>query len=234
MRRSRARSPLEHLVLETDSPYGAPQRYRGKRNEPAYVVEAAARVAELKGIAGRDGRGGDDAQRAAPASASAGRRRPREERTMKVASIYGPVQEDLRLVEDTLDRIKHVENFPALVEDARRTCSAAAASALRPAIALLAGQVRRLQHRPARAAGRVDRAAAHGDARARRRDRRIAIAPRPRDGERAVQQRRLGHARRLHVRPRRRADLAHRQHRRSCGCSRTRSWRSPAASCTRT
>lgn len=43
-------TPLEHLVLETDSPYGAPQRYRGKRNEPAYVAEAAARVAEIKGI----------------------------------------------------------------------------------------------------------------------------------------------------------------------------------------
>ncbi len=43
-------TPLEHLVLETDSPYGAPQRYRGKRNEPAYVAEAAARVAELKGV----------------------------------------------------------------------------------------------------------------------------------------------------------------------------------------
>lgn len=42
--------PLEHLVLETDSPYGAPQRYRGKRNEPAYVVEAAQKIAELKGI----------------------------------------------------------------------------------------------------------------------------------------------------------------------------------------
>ena len=41
---------LEHLVIETDSPYGAPQRYRGKRNEPAYVVEAAAKIAELKGI----------------------------------------------------------------------------------------------------------------------------------------------------------------------------------------
>jgi TatD DNase family protein len=44
------RVPLERLVLETDSPYGAPQRYRGKRNEPAYVAESAARVAELKGI----------------------------------------------------------------------------------------------------------------------------------------------------------------------------------------
>ena len=33
---------------------------------------------------------------------------------MKVASLYGPVQEDLRLVEDALDQIKHVESFPAL------------------------------------------------------------------------------------------------------------------------
>ena len=42
--------PLEHLVIETDSPYGAPQRYRGKRNEPAYVAEAAAKIAELKSL----------------------------------------------------------------------------------------------------------------------------------------------------------------------------------------
>jgi TatD DNase family protein len=41
---------LDALVIETDSPYGAPQRYRGKRNEPAYVVEAAAKIAELRGI----------------------------------------------------------------------------------------------------------------------------------------------------------------------------------------
>ena len=41
---------LEHLVIETDSPYGAPQAYRGKRNEPSYVAEAAAKIAELKGI----------------------------------------------------------------------------------------------------------------------------------------------------------------------------------------
>ncbi|MEX0751051.1 MAG: TatD family hydrolase [Dehalococcoidia bacterium] len=42
--------PIEHLVIETDSPYGAPQAYRGKRNEPAYVREAAAMIAEQKGI----------------------------------------------------------------------------------------------------------------------------------------------------------------------------------------
>jgi TatD DNase family protein len=38
------------LLLETDSPYGAPQSRRGKRNEPAYVAEAAACVAELRGM----------------------------------------------------------------------------------------------------------------------------------------------------------------------------------------
>jgi TatD DNase family protein len=42
--------PLEHLVIETDSPYGAPQAYRGKRNEPAYVAEAARMIGELKGV----------------------------------------------------------------------------------------------------------------------------------------------------------------------------------------
>ncbi len=42
--------PLEWLVLETDSPYGAPQAYRGRRNEPAYVAQAALKVAELRGI----------------------------------------------------------------------------------------------------------------------------------------------------------------------------------------
>ncbi|MFY0651911.1 MAG: TatD family hydrolase [Cyclobacteriaceae bacterium] len=39
---------LEHIVLETDSPYLAPVPYRGKRNEPSYVIEVARKVAELK------------------------------------------------------------------------------------------------------------------------------------------------------------------------------------------
>jgi TatD DNase family protein len=41
---------MDCLVLETDSPYGAPQSQRGHRNEPAYVAEAAMRVAELRGL----------------------------------------------------------------------------------------------------------------------------------------------------------------------------------------
>jgi len=43
------RLPLDRLVVETDSPYGAPQSMRGKRNEPAYVAEAVRAIAELRG-----------------------------------------------------------------------------------------------------------------------------------------------------------------------------------------
>ncbi len=39
---------IEHLVLETDSPYLAPTPYRGKRNEPAYLEVIAQRIADLK------------------------------------------------------------------------------------------------------------------------------------------------------------------------------------------
>lgn len=41
---------LEHIVLETDSPYLAPVPYRGKRNEPAYLRLIAQRVADLKQV----------------------------------------------------------------------------------------------------------------------------------------------------------------------------------------
>lgn len=40
----------ECLVLETDSPYGAPQSQRGRRNEPAFVADTATCVAELRGV----------------------------------------------------------------------------------------------------------------------------------------------------------------------------------------
>jgi TatD DNase family protein len=42
--------PLDRLLIETDCPYLAPVPYRGKRNEPAYVVEVARCLAELHGI----------------------------------------------------------------------------------------------------------------------------------------------------------------------------------------
>lgn len=40
---------LKHIVLETDSPYLAPVPYRGKRNESAYVLNVAQKLAELYG-----------------------------------------------------------------------------------------------------------------------------------------------------------------------------------------
>jgi TatD DNase family protein len=43
-------APVERLLVETDSPYLAPVPYRGKKNEPAYVLETARRVSELKGL----------------------------------------------------------------------------------------------------------------------------------------------------------------------------------------
>jgi TatD DNase family protein len=39
---------LQHLVLETDAPYLSPMPYRGKRNESAYIVNIAEKIAELK------------------------------------------------------------------------------------------------------------------------------------------------------------------------------------------
>jgi len=42
--------PMESIVLETDCPWLAPQSHRGKRNEPAFVLETAKKVAELREI----------------------------------------------------------------------------------------------------------------------------------------------------------------------------------------
>jgi TatD DNase family protein len=44
------RVPLERLLVETDCPYLAPVPLRGRRNEPAYVVETARFLAELRGV----------------------------------------------------------------------------------------------------------------------------------------------------------------------------------------
>lgn len=42
--------PIDRILIETDSPFLAPIPYRGRRNEPAYVVETARVVAELRGM----------------------------------------------------------------------------------------------------------------------------------------------------------------------------------------
>jgi TatD DNase family protein len=42
--------PLDCMLIETDSPYLAPVPHRGKRNEPSFVTETAAYIAQLKSI----------------------------------------------------------------------------------------------------------------------------------------------------------------------------------------
>jgi len=42
--------PIEHLLIETDAPYLAPQPMRGKRNEPAFVRHTAEMIARIKGL----------------------------------------------------------------------------------------------------------------------------------------------------------------------------------------
>ncbi len=42
--------PIDRILSETDAPYVAPAPYRGKRNEPAYVVEVVKKLAELKSV----------------------------------------------------------------------------------------------------------------------------------------------------------------------------------------
>lgn len=45
-----AKIPLDKLLIETDSPWLAPVPYRGKSNQPGYVVEVAEYIAQLRGM----------------------------------------------------------------------------------------------------------------------------------------------------------------------------------------
>jgi TatD DNase family protein len=46
--------PLDRILVETDAPFLAPPPYRGKRNEPAWVVRVLEVLAEVRGMPMRD------------------------------------------------------------------------------------------------------------------------------------------------------------------------------------
>lgn len=50
LREVAARMPTDRLLVETDCPWLPPQSHRGERNEPAYVVQVAERLAEERGL----------------------------------------------------------------------------------------------------------------------------------------------------------------------------------------
>ena len=39
---------MENLLVETDSPYLAPAPYRGKNNEPSYIIHTVKKLSEIK------------------------------------------------------------------------------------------------------------------------------------------------------------------------------------------
>ena len=46
--------PIENLLVETDSPYLAPLPYRGKSNEPSYIVHTVEKLSQIKNISKKD------------------------------------------------------------------------------------------------------------------------------------------------------------------------------------
>jgi TatD DNase family protein len=42
--------PFDKIMAETDSPFASPNPYRGKRNEPSYVIEVVKKIADTKGL----------------------------------------------------------------------------------------------------------------------------------------------------------------------------------------
>ncbi len=54
IRDAAALTPADRLLVETDAPYLAPVPNRGKRNEPAFIVETVRRLAEIRGTTAED------------------------------------------------------------------------------------------------------------------------------------------------------------------------------------
>ena len=49
-----SKMPLDRMLIETDSPYLAPVPFRGKPNQPGYVVKVAEQIAEIRGMSAEE------------------------------------------------------------------------------------------------------------------------------------------------------------------------------------
>jgi TatD DNase family protein len=54
LRETARRLPVDKILIETDAPFLAPVPYRGRRNEPAYVVETARAIGDLRGLSAEE------------------------------------------------------------------------------------------------------------------------------------------------------------------------------------
>src|SRR5262249_44623083 len=54
LRETASALPLDHILIETDCPFLAPEPYRGRRNDPAFLVETARSLGALRGLAAEE------------------------------------------------------------------------------------------------------------------------------------------------------------------------------------
>ncbi len=136
------------LLLETDCPYLAPAPHRGKRNEPAFVVEVARRLAQERGDALEEIAGAARRNFRTPLFAGQGRQRVNWFHHMSLGKlgqavttreIFDLIQEDLRRVEAKI-RAESVASTDAVTAIGQYLQSAGG-KRLRPALLLLTAKM---------------------------------------------------------------------------------------------